>query len=121
MTETDLARYGAALRELAARVRGEVTGLRDEAFQGPTTEEVGASGAPARQADPGSYEAAEDVAIAVLDSEEYLDAALDRVAQNAYRRCEGCRKAIPRARLNTLPYARYCVTCVRRHEVEGRQ
>lgn len=123
MTVKELARYDVALRELAARVRGEVTGLRDEAFQGPTTEEVGAAGAPARQADPGSYEAAEGVTIAVLGQEEHLlaeiDAALERVARKSFGRCEGCQKVIPRARLNALPYARYCVACARRHEQQA--
>lgn len=123
MTDNELARYGTTLRKLAAGVRGEVTGLRDEAFQGPTTEEVGAAGAPARQADPGSYEAAEGVTITVLGQEERLlaeiDAALDRVARKSFGRCEGCGKVIPKARLNALPYARYCVNCARRHEREA--
>lgn len=47
---------------------------------------------------------------------EKLQAALRRVEQGAYGRCESCGEAIDRARLETLPYAALCVSCKARQE-----
>ena len=38
-------------------------------------------------------------------------AAIDRLRKGTYGRCEDCGKAIPRARLAVIPYARRCVRC----------
>jgi RNA polymerase-binding transcription factor DksA len=40
-----------------------------------------------------------------------LDAALDRVRDGRYGRCETCGRPIGDARLDALPAARLCVTC----------
>ena len=38
-------------------------------------------------------------------------AAIDRLREGTYGRCEDCGKAIPRGRLAVIPYARRCVRC----------
>lgn len=43
---------------------------------------------------------------------EEIAAALKRMDQGTFGFCEECRKTIPRARLQVLPYTRYCVECV---------
>jgi RNA polymerase-binding transcription factor DksA len=40
-----------------------------------------------------------------------IDAALDRLRIGGYGRCEVCRRAIGRARLEALPATRVCVHC----------
>jgi DnaK suppressor protein len=40
-----------------------------------------------------------------------IDAALKRVAEGSYGRCERCGQAIGRQRLKALPEARYCISC----------
>jgi len=40
-----------------------------------------------------------------------IDAALDRIQQGAYGRCEICQGAIGRQRLLALPAARLCIDC----------
>jgi len=40
-----------------------------------------------------------------------LDAALERMEQGTYGLCGRCRSAIPVARLEALPHARFCVRC----------
>lgn len=42
-----------------------------------------------------------------------IDGAIRRLADGTYGECEDCRAAIPRRRLETIPYARRCVTCQR--------
>jgi len=39
------------------------------------------------------------------------DAALDRIAQGRFGRCEECGGAIGRQRLLALPAARFCIEC----------
>lgn len=119
MTAKDLAVYERHLRKLAERLRGELTELRGEALQGPNADMADwPEGAPPRQADPGSYEAAEGVALTVLGTEEHIldevEAALRRIEMKTFGRCETCGKAIRRERLRAVPYARTCVTCARR-------
>lgn len=45
---------------------------------------------------------------ALLDQ---IEAALRRISKGIYGRCEYCRCAIPKKRINALPFARYCVNC----------
>jgi DnaK suppressor protein len=40
-----------------------------------------------------------------------IDAALSRIREKTYGICTRCRKAIPRERLNAIPYATECVPC----------
>lgn len=40
-----------------------------------------------------------------------IDRALERVAGGHYGVCEGCSEEIASARLNAIPWARYCVRC----------
>ncbi|MGH8939112.1 MAG: TraR/DksA family transcriptional regulator [Actinomycetes bacterium] len=42
-----------------------------------------------------------------------IDDAIRRLADGTYGQCEDCRAAIPRKRLETIPYARRCVACQR--------
>jgi RNA polymerase-binding transcription factor DksA len=40
-----------------------------------------------------------------------VEAALDRIAEGRYGRCQLCRRAIDRDRLMIVPQARYCARC----------
>ncbi|MBI5884148.1 MAG: TraR/DksA family transcriptional regulator [Elusimicrobia bacterium] len=45
---------------------------------------------------------------AVLDQ---VEAALRKIEKGSYGVCESCRKGISKARLDALPFARYCIGC----------
>ena len=45
-----------------------------------------------------------------------INAALRRLDDGTYGRCQGCSQPIPAARLEILPQARYCVRCQDRRE-----
>jgi RNA polymerase-binding transcription factor len=49
-----------------------------------------------------------------LDTMREIDAALDRMTQGTYGRCESCGELIDEERLDARPVARLCVTCKRR-------
>ena len=46
-----------------------------------------------------------------------IDEALLRIESGSYGLCEDCDKAIPRARLEALPFANVCVECQRQREL----
>ena len=48
-----------------------------------------------------------------------IDAALQRVFNGTYGRCEACRKKIPVARLRALPAARFCRNCAGQKEARA--
>ncbi|MEU1604672.1 TraR/DksA family transcriptional regulator [Micromonospora matsumotoense] len=48
---------------------------------------------------------------ATRQSLDHLAAALRRLAEGRYGRCERCEAAIPAERLEVLPQARFCVPC----------
>lgn len=48
-----------------------------------------------------------------------IEAALDKIKQGRYGRCESCDKAIAPMRLKALPYATECINCARSGERSG--
>lgn len=121
LTAAELAAYRRRLQALVTRLGGEVSGLRDEALR-PIGAEV--AGEPAGEvvcdADLGARAADEELALDLLGPEEHVlaeaVAALSRIDGGTFGRCEGCGKAIARARLDALPYAHQCVRCAREAE-----
>lgn len=45
------------------------------------------------------------------DTLRLVDRALDRIEKGTYGECRNCGKPIPEARLEAVPWARYCVDC----------
>ena len=48
-----------------------------------------------------------------------ITAALARIEQGIFGRCEECAEEIPEARLEAVPYARHCIDCARKIEAEA--
>lgn len=117
MTAIVIAAYQRRLQEMAARLNEEVATLQAEALQTPAAT---AGGSAADQADPGALAGDEEVALALIGPEMHtladVNAALDRIAQGVYGRCEACRRAISRERLDAVPHARHCIRCARQYE-----
>jgi RNA polymerase-binding transcription factor DksA len=119
MTKHDLNGYCKRLREMAARLSGEVSELRDETLQ-PTGDAASTSAADAESVH-GAGE--EEVSLAVLgiegDALGEITEALARIEAGTFGTCEVCGRPISRARLDALPYARQCIRCARRREPGG--
>lgn len=110
----ELKTYASKLRELDARLKGEVSQLEAEALRQPASAK-NADEMPAHEADAPVRVAEEAVAMTLLGSEEQVLAdvrdALARIDAGTFGKCEHCGRAITRVRLNAIPYARTCISC----------
>jgi DnaK suppressor protein len=105
--------YRRVLTQLVARLSGTASALEEEAaLRGA---EAGGTDAPAHEADRAVRESEEELARNLLGNEAHLlaeaQAALGRLAAGTFGVCELCGKAIAKARLDVVPYARTCVKC----------
>ena len=119
MTKAELETYGEALRSLRERLTGDVSHLADEALRARGGEASGSlSNAPLHMADLGTDNFEQEFTLSLLQNQEQalkeITDALERVRQGTFGRCEECEGAIPKARLQALPYTRHCVACARK-------
>lgn len=121
MKKSEMNSYRNVLLSLRARLRGDVTQLTDEALKRSRQEASGdLSTMPIHMADIGSDNFEQDFTLTLLESEETtlakIEAALARIADGSYGNCDNCGEAIPKARLQAIPYATTCVECARQEE-----
>jgi DnaK suppressor protein len=120
MTKAELDGYRRQLLALYDRLDGDVSHLTDEALHtagGEVSDNL--SHMPIHMADLGTDNFERENTLNLLANEEQIlgeiKAALDRIAQGTFGRCEACQGDIlPRGRLKELPYTRYCVTCAKK-------
>jgi len=124
MTKTDLQAFQQQLTVLRDRHNGDVSHLADEALRRTGG---GASGnlsnMPIHMADLGTDNFEQEFTLSLMQNEEQLlgeiGAALERIKQGKFGQCEECEGAIPKARLQAVPYARHCVECARKLETRA--
>jgi len=121
ITSTSLEMYRQRLEALAERFGRKLSDLRHESAHGLGGESGGGiSNVPTHQADLGSAHHEEEVGLLLVENEEQLlvecEGALARIHAGTFGICESCSKEIPAGRLETFPYARYCVDCASRLE-----
>lgn len=119
MTSTDLEKYRKILQALLRRIGDQDSRLRDEALREVGGEASGGiSNVPVHPADLAGHQLEEQIALKLLETEtgivEEIRAAWERLEKGTFGQCEACRQEIPRDRLQSLPYARYCVACARK-------
>jgi RNA polymerase-binding transcription factor DksA len=121
MTKAQLDKYRQLLVDMRNRLRGDVSHLAGEAMRGGGGEASGSlSNTPIHMADLGSHNYDQEFTLGLLENEEQrldeIGAALQRIDQGGFGLCEGdaCGKAIPKPRLDALPFTRYCVDCARK-------
>ena len=116
MNETDLHTFRRQLQELTSRVRTDAAALAEQTHS-PSGGNGGSelSNAPFHLGDMGTEEYLYDMNTTLLANEQYIVSeareALRRMDQGAYGKCEQCGRAISKARLEAIPYTRFCVTC----------
>jgi len=116
MDKTKLLHYRQEILRLAARMRSDATAVTDRVRDGSGGQAGGGlSNAPMHLGDMGTDEYLQDLNATLLEHEEYLTnevrAALDRIDDGTFGKCEACAKPIPKERLDALPYARHCAPC----------
>jgi RNA polymerase-binding transcription factor DksA len=119
MTKSELDTFRDRLLEIRGRLNGDVSHLADEALKARGGEASGSlSNAPLHPADLGTDNYEQEFTLGLLQNQEQALAdiaeALDRIDKGTFGKCEECGELIPKGRLQTLPYARYCVECARK-------
>jgi DnaK suppressor protein len=123
MTKTKLEKYRQALLDLGKGLKGKVTDLEHEALRKTGGEESGnLSNMPMHMADLASDNFEQEVAIGLLETEEQrleeIAAALLRIDNGTFGRCQECGKEILEERLEAIPYTSLCIECAGRADGE---
>jgi len=100
------------LIEKRNEILGSVTSMEAETLK---RERSDLSNMPIHMADMGSDSYEIENTIGLMSSERKIlvaiNEALDRIENGTYGVCEGEGEPIPKARLEAIPWARYCVNC----------
>jgi RNA polymerase-binding protein DksA len=112
LTAAEVEKYRALLLAKRSELLGNVSIIEDETFKKERSE---LSSMPFHMADAGSDNFEQEFALDLMDSEKKMLAeinnALRRIEEGTYGVCEGKGEAIPKARLNAIPWTQYCVQC----------
>jgi len=119
MTRQETNAFRDRLRTMAARLGSTLAGL-EEGVRRPTSGQStgGLSNAPIHMGDVGTDAFHQELDATLLENEAFIrdevSAALERLRQGSFGRCENCGNEIMRERLDALPYVRHCTPCASR-------
>jgi len=78
------------------------------------------TGIPTDLEELGSDSADQELTLSLLGSERnvlnQIEAAIKRIEDGSYGRCEKCGGKIPKSRLDAIPYAVQCISCASQWE-----
>lgn len=120
----ELAQYKQVLLQLREKLVVNVNFMEDEAL-GQTRQDAAGdlSSVPIHMADVGTDNYERDLTIGLIQNGEeelrFIDEALEKVTNKTFGLCEGCKKRISKARLSAVPYAKFCIECKRKEELES--
>jgi len=111
MMNNNLMLHRERLLALRARLLGVMTQMEDDALKDHTR----TTSIPTDSEELGSECADQELTFSLLGSEksvlDQVDAAIGRIADGSYGRCERCGGKIPKSRLDADPYAVQCIRC----------
>lgn len=122
LSTEELEYFRRMLRNIQARLRGDVSQLQEEAFSAHDHTSSN------HMAEMGSDAWDMDFSLRIVENDQEflkeISVALEKVDAGTFGICEMCLEAgvpaakarIPKARLNAIPYARNCVGCERKRE-----
>jgi DnaK suppressor protein len=112
LTAAEIGKFREMLIAKRNEILGNVTVMEDETFKKERSE---LSSMPFHMADAGSDNFEQEFALDLMDSEKKMlveiNDALRRIDDGAFGVCEGNGESISKARLNAIPWARFCVAC----------
>jgi len=113
LTSKELEEFEIQLRGMLGILSGDIEKLEQDA--------LGASNVPAStKGEDGGEAYAQEFSLELLEHDENamreLMAAIDRLRDGSFGRCEMCDKWILKTRLRAVPYARNCIDCQRAQE-----
>ncbi len=114
----ELESFRQTLHTLRARLRGDLDQMTDEALRRDQPQSSGnLSNVPLHMADVGTENYDQEFTLSLIENEsltlEEIQEALNRIDSGRFGRCEECDAAIPKPRLQALPYTRHCIQCAR--------
>ena len=116
MTNTDITSYRARLLALRARLLGDMTQMKDDSLN----DHCKTTSIPTDREELGSDDADQELTVDLLGSDEnildQIEAAIQRIEDGGYGRCEQCGEQIPKSRLDAVPYAAECERCASQGE-----
>ena len=111
MTNTDLMLHRDKLMALRASLLGDMTRIEDDALKAHSR----TASIPTDPEELGSDNADQELTVSMLGNEkdtfDQIEAAIERIEDGSYGRCEKCGGNIPKCRLQAIPYAAQCVQC----------
>jgi RNA polymerase-binding transcription factor DksA len=112
------------LLEMAVRLRGDEAAVVGEALRQAGSDASGnLSNAPQHLADLGTDAFEQEMSTSLLQNARQMQAevaaALDRLEQSSFGKCQRCGRDIGEGRLQAVPYTRYCVDCAQNAEDDG--
>lgn len=112
LTPAEIREFKTLLLAKQAEILSNVICMEDETLRKIRTD---LSSMPFHMADAGTDNYELENTLGLMDSERKIlaeiEAALERIDAGTYGTCEGDDEPIPKARLNAIPWARYCVAC----------
>jgi len=112
LTPDQTKKFKALLLEKRREILGNVNFMEGETLRKDRTD---LSSMPFHMADMGTDNYELENTVGLVDSERKIlieiEDALGRMEDGAYGVCQGHSGPIPRARLEAIPWARYCVAC----------
>ena len=116
MNPQELETFRQQLEQMRDRLSDDVSQLQQESFRAAGGDASGnLSNVPVHLADLASDQYEQEHTIGLLENQELLleavTEALNRIIHGKFGTCEGCGQEIGRARLQAVPYTRYCIHC----------
>jgi DnaK suppressor protein len=124
MKAAELKVFKAALENMRARLRGDVSMMADAALRKTRSEASGdLSSMPIHMADIGSDAYEQEFTLSLMATEEgtldMVEQALERIRSRTFGVCEACEGVISKKRLEAIPFASLCIRCAEKQEREG--
>ena len=116
MTNADFTLHRERLLALRASHLGDTTQMEDDSLK----DHAKTISIPTDKEELGSDNAEQELTLTLLGSDEntldQIEAAIQRIEDGGYGRCEKCGEQIPKSRLDAIPYAADCVQCASKQE-----
>jgi DnaK suppressor protein len=120
MKKTEMLSFREKLHTLRARLRGDVTTMAEVALRKSGMEGSESNGMPIHMAELGSDNFEQEFTLGLMEAEGdtlgLIETALERIEEGNYGQCVQCEGAIPKARLNAIPYTPVCIKCAEKQE-----
>jgi len=118
MNREELEGFRQTLQTLRSRLRGDLDQMTDEALRRNLVNGSGnLSNVPLHMADVGTENYDQEFTLELIENEqgtlEMVNEALARLDKGKFGLCVECSEAIPKPRLQAIPYTRHCIRCAR--------